>query len=772
MFSWGCGEHGQLGHPEHEDHYAPKLVEAMQRRHLTHVACGAIHSALLTDSGDVFVTGFGEYLYGKEGDYNFQYLPRQIELPKKIAQIACGQSHVLALAVDNDVYSWGSNGYGQLGLGDFNNARMPRLCLHAKEIAAIAAGRYHSAALSHTGMLFTWGCGESGQLGHDSDEHLCTPQVVTALVPSVCGQVSCGEHHTCALTSSRYSKNAEDVQEWLRLEQTEFGKKVATVTEHKQQGKPRGLSRRDLLRIQRWRSDQVARRRLERHAESRKDQRKLTQKVSAIQMGDEIRGEVVAELLRKEELQLASSRQKAARRRRLRSAVPRKSVVAGMMGSGAMSMGIPPRPRSSVLGAAAAFGRADSRAGSASPRKSVFGGATASAAPRKSTFAGGTASPSAASSLGTTPRPRWSVFGAAAGGLAGKRASVSAPRLLTAPPAAASLAAQVAGVRGNPQLALSGAICGDTLVFRRGSVYEAESSSDREPEAEEGRRGSGGGDSDVDAGLPATTAAADGRGGVGGGRARSRPGTAGVPVLPLAKLAALRGFMGSTSSARGTPTGSVDLLGPQRVASARPASATSSELRDLQPPASARAAFQKETAGPLRRMTDQLRLVLLNETGYEQAVALRGDVLQQRLDHDGLKAQKLRAEREVARLTQELKALEAQRADTRFDLTDDMHRIKQLDMKLDTVNIKIAEAQNHRESYELSLQYLKDEEMEVRRQTESLADTAHSRAWLTHPDTAFAGAWRSVTVRPMRRTFRAWTEFARRCASTTRCTRR
>ena len=77
---------------------------------------------------------------------------------------------------------------------------MPRLVLRGKNIYEVSAGRYHSTAISAHGVLYGWGCGESGQLGHNSVENECFPRVVESLLGNVIGQISCGEHHTIALS--------------------------------------------------------------------------------------------------------------------------------------------------------------------------------------------------------------------------------------------------------------------------------------------------------------------------------------------------------------------------------------------------------------------------------------------------------------------------------------------------------------------------------------------------------------------------------------------
>lgn len=242
VFTFGCGEHGQLGHGNQADQSKPTLVEEFQHAgiNIIQVATGAVHSAALTDQGQLYVWGFGEHFY-RSGGKNFYYTPQLIEFKGKIVQVACGQSHILVLTDKGEVFTWGCGEYGQLGHGDQTNNRVPRIVLEGKNICQIAAGRYHSVALASNGAMFTWGCGENGQLGHNSDENEMLPRVVEGILGNVVGQVSCGEHHTAALTSCPYSKIAEDVLEWYSIEREEYLLKKQIVAETH-----RPLARKDL----------------------------------------------------------------------------------------------------------------------------------------------------------------------------------------------------------------------------------------------------------------------------------------------------------------------------------------------------------------------------------------------------------------------------------------------------------------------------------------------------------------------------------------------
>jgi alpha-tubulin suppressor-like RCC1 family protein len=245
VYTFGCGEHGQLGHGNQADQTKPTLVEEFVAHGISvySIATGAVHSVAVSDSGQLFVWGFGEYFY-RQGGKNFYYTPQQVEFKGKIVQAACGQGHMLVLTDKGDVWTWGSGEYGQLGHGDTASNRVPRVVLENKFVAQISAGRYHSVALASNGALYTWGCGENGQLGHNSDENELIPRVVEGILSNVVGQVACGEHHTAALTSVPYNSLNAEVAEWLMMEKEEYSEKKKHVVDTR-----KALTRKDLLAI-------------------------------------------------------------------------------------------------------------------------------------------------------------------------------------------------------------------------------------------------------------------------------------------------------------------------------------------------------------------------------------------------------------------------------------------------------------------------------------------------------------------------------------------
>lgn len=241
--SFGCGKHYQTGHGIDEDKVKPERIAALADERIVEVACGAIHSCMINDEGDLFLCGFGEYFHPNESQHFF-HTPTKINMPEPVKMVACGQSHNIALSVSGNVYGWGSGEYGQIGYGMEGNLSTPRLVLDGKSVASVAAGRYHSFALTNSGIMYSWGCGENGQLGQNNDKSIALPTIVTTILGTVVGQVSCGEHHTAVLTSAPWSKLSQDTARWQFAANVEHElKKTYLKKTH------RGLTRKDLSRL-------------------------------------------------------------------------------------------------------------------------------------------------------------------------------------------------------------------------------------------------------------------------------------------------------------------------------------------------------------------------------------------------------------------------------------------------------------------------------------------------------------------------------------------
>ncbi|KAF0691227.1 Aste57867_17503 [Aphanomyces stellatus] len=134
VFSWGKQAEGQcgLGYIE-TDQLSPVLIEALQpynaSANIVHVACGYTHTLAVSDAGELFSWGLGEYgQLGKETIY--QPVPQIVDVSgclvlDRVTRVYCGAFHSVATTEQNVLLTWGLNVYGACGLGHTTNKDTP-----------------------------------------------------------------------------------------------------------------------------------------------------------------------------------------------------------------------------------------------------------------------------------------------------------------------------------------------------------------------------------------------------------------------------------------------------------------------------------------------------------------------------------------------------------------------------------------------------------------------------------------------------------------------
>ena len=104
----------------------PTIVEALKDVHIVDAACGNFHSLALDKSGRVYSWGWGgSFMTGVSGlghgDAKTQKMPKQIDTFQNervhIAQVETGELHSLALTDDGELWGWGNGEYGRMGNG-------------------------------------------------------------------------------------------------------------------------------------------------------------------------------------------------------------------------------------------------------------------------------------------------------------------------------------------------------------------------------------------------------------------------------------------------------------------------------------------------------------------------------------------------------------------------------------------------------------------------------------------------------------------------------
>ncbi len=181
------------------------------------VEFGKSQVALLSDDGDVYTWGWGgSFFHGcgalGHGDTDTRTTPTLVETFAEdginVTQIASGSQHMLALSDEGEVFSWGQGEYGRLGNGG-GTQKYPEpveLLLDVGAVKQIVAGMDFSAAVTEDGELYTWGRNDQGQLGHGAGMSLDMysledyPRPVTALEGIKVKTAACGHDHMLCIT--------------------------------------------------------------------------------------------------------------------------------------------------------------------------------------------------------------------------------------------------------------------------------------------------------------------------------------------------------------------------------------------------------------------------------------------------------------------------------------------------------------------------------------------------------------------------------------------
>ena len=128
VFTWGLGKDGRLvcilgkrrwkllmppqGHFNRESHYIPERVIALDEYQMVQIACGGLHTAVLSDSGQVFTFGLGKDGRLGHGNERDQLAPKLVDSLQRftVTQVLCGGHHTAALSDEGRIYTWGFDG--------------------------------------------------------------------------------------------------------------------------------------------------------------------------------------------------------------------------------------------------------------------------------------------------------------------------------------------------------------------------------------------------------------------------------------------------------------------------------------------------------------------------------------------------------------------------------------------------------------------------------------------------------------------------------------
>ncbi|XP_029024458.1 probable E3 ubiquitin-protein ligase HERC1 isoform X3 [Betta splendens] len=203
VFSWGDGEYGKLGHGNSATQKYPKIIQGpLLGKVVVCVSAGYRHSAAVTNDGELYTWGEGDFGRLGHSDSQSRNVPTLVKDISGVGQAACGSSHTIAVAQDGrTVWSFGGGDNGKLGHGDTNRVYRPKVieALHGFIVRKVCAGSQSSLALTSAGQVFAWGCGSCLGCGSSETTSL-RPRFIEDLSITKIIDISCGDSHCLALS--------------------------------------------------------------------------------------------------------------------------------------------------------------------------------------------------------------------------------------------------------------------------------------------------------------------------------------------------------------------------------------------------------------------------------------------------------------------------------------------------------------------------------------------------------------------------------------------
>eukprot|EP00668_Euglena_longa_P036632 GGOE01047080.1.p1 GENE.GGOE01047080.1~~GGOE01047080.1.p1 ORF type:complete len:848 (-),score=221.65 GGOE01047080.1:951-3422(-) len=204
LYSFGWGLYGQLGHGNKNNQSTPKKIQYFGSREVEQFVAGASHTLVLCRDGSLYSFGDGNHLQLGHPERRAVFAPKLVLFfeGKKVNLIAAGAAHSV-VACDDGLYTFGAGGYGQLGFG-FIVQSMPRAVdffdsSHRRTVRSLACGSNHTVVATNDGM-YAFGDGRHGQLGQTVDKaEQGNPKCIGFFENHKVDALACGSRHTLVL---------------------------------------------------------------------------------------------------------------------------------------------------------------------------------------------------------------------------------------------------------------------------------------------------------------------------------------------------------------------------------------------------------------------------------------------------------------------------------------------------------------------------------------------------------------------------------------------
>ncbi|XAR68915.1 hypothetical protein NMG60_11000329 [Bertholletia excelsa] len=153
LLTFGWGLYGQCGQGNTIDVLRPTCVSSLLGTPIKAVAAGLWHTVCISADGQVHAFGGNQFGQLGTGADQSEDLPKLLDDPslenKRAKLVSCGARHSAVLTDNGEVYCWGWNKYGQLGLGDSTDQNVPsRVPIEGSIPKSLVCGWWHTLLLA------------------------------------------------------------------------------------------------------------------------------------------------------------------------------------------------------------------------------------------------------------------------------------------------------------------------------------------------------------------------------------------------------------------------------------------------------------------------------------------------------------------------------------------------------------------------------------------------------------------------------------------------
>jgi len=238
LFSWGCGDEGQLGHGDNFELISPAEIKFFEKAQVTLIASGHSQSAAVTNDGTLYTWGHNSdcrlmnshqsssfYIPTLTEFHKYKTLSQEPEEDLEICSVSMGSTHMCLVTANGKVFAAGRGSEGQLGkrltsemknVLSFNHEvdeeNEEVLCSYLLQLdtfdaenraVMVACGERYSLVLNDKKLVYSFGDPSDGCLGYDEkDKAVFEPRIVESLADKNVKFITAGPRHAACLTES------------------------------------------------------------------------------------------------------------------------------------------------------------------------------------------------------------------------------------------------------------------------------------------------------------------------------------------------------------------------------------------------------------------------------------------------------------------------------------------------------------------------------------------------------------------------------------------